>query len=340
MRNLKLEERRAELSQDVRLMREQEEGPRRRERDTGETGVFSDTPEARREVVEAGMAELNGKKPLPSLEYLEKAGIENRPNERITAKLEEWRKTSAEQRSQDPARITFNVIATVLNAVAFLIGLPLGLLTGKWVDLPEVWEDVTNEADMAAAAKRQESLRAFYREMDGLRESMRGKWRDSAKLSGGLPGIAKDAQRAEVPDAASEMRRMAARRERRAAVAEELQGLVESDDGEGVTLLFRRLYDDADVAGWLIIGGGKALLAAAVRLPPLLACQVRPYRGATRGDAWRWRQELGHARAAESLLQEGCDVTLRDGEGRSALEIARGAGHVRLAEMIAAAASD
>mmetsp|Transcript_47751 Transcript_47751/g.113634 ORF Transcript_47751/g.113634 Transcript_47751/m.113634 type:complete len:461 (-) Transcript_47751:90-1472(-) len=298
MRDLKISERKNELFLDVRQLQKEEE-------EASRSG--SETKEDRREAMEQGVASFAKSNPVETIASLDTKGIENRPNEKITAKLEAWRKRSAEQRTGDSVQVGFNIFASILNAVAFLIGLPIGLLTGKWIDLPEVWEDTSAAADMASVEKKQANIRAFYGQLDGLREGMRAKWRKSASLSGGLPGMAQDAARAEKPDAVVEMQRMKARKARRNEVASELAALVAGDDSEGITLLFRQLFDDSDVAGWLPVGGGEALLAAAAK---------------------------GQRRAAEALLAAGCDASVRDSDGKSAADLAREAGHDKLALLL------
>lgn len=147
MRELKIAERRAELSRDVEKLREEEE-------------LSGEEREARRQEQEAERIRMQREIEVDSLQWAEKkkaywkdgydavkdmpstdrslqsrrlaeeyardkAGIRNRPNEKITAKLQAWKDMSAERKARQLARASVDLASTTLNAVAILIGIIL-----------------------------------------------------------------------------------------------------------------------------------------------------------------------------------------------------------------------
>jgi len=146
MRELKMSERRAELSADVQKLRDEEElsDSEREEREQKieterlrlkkeieadslkwaekknsywKTGIDStrDVPPPDRSVVSRLAQEL----------AVDKVGIAKRPNEKITAKLNQWREMSAERKARQVGRVSVDLAVTVLNAVAILMGIIL-----------------------------------------------------------------------------------------------------------------------------------------------------------------------------------------------------------------------
>ena len=146
MRELKIAERRAELSSDVEKLREAEE-------------LSEEQREARRQAQEAERLRLQREIEADSLKWAEKkkaywkegydavkdmpsnersqsrrlygeyamdeVGIRNRPNEQITAKLNAWQSMSGERKARQLARASVDLASTTLNAVAILIGIIL-----------------------------------------------------------------------------------------------------------------------------------------------------------------------------------------------------------------------
>jgi hypothetical protein len=145
MRELKIAERRAELSSDVQKIRESEE-------------MSEEEREARRQAQEAERLRLQREIEADSLKWAEKkkaywkdgydatkdmpaadrsarrlaeeyakdqVGTRNRPNEQITAKLQEWKDMSSERKARQIARASVDLASTTLNAVAILIGIIL-----------------------------------------------------------------------------------------------------------------------------------------------------------------------------------------------------------------------
>lgn len=150
MRDLKIAERRAELSADVQKLREQEEMDLA-QREAREAAIAAERQRLQREVEEDSKkwAEkknaywkegFDSKVDVPRSEdsfqerqaKLERMGITNRPTESITAKLNQWKEMSSTRKARQIAKASADIAVTALNAVAIVVG----ILLQKPVEVP------------------------------------------------------------------------------------------------------------------------------------------------------------------------------------------------------------
>ena len=148
MRELKISESRAELSADIQQLREQEEfdeqerknrlAAREQERKRIETEIEENAKVWAEKKFSYWKEGLDSERDMPVPDRaqrvlaLDRLGIEKRPTESITAKLNEWKDMSAARKARQLGSASVDLGVTVMNAAAILIG----IILQKPVDVP------------------------------------------------------------------------------------------------------------------------------------------------------------------------------------------------------------
>ena len=159
MRELKISERRAEISEDVQRMREVEEDEKDREQRVQaqqaerlriEQEIQEDAKkwaERKRAYWKEGFDAVKdvpapdprsggGKQTQQGLAreiFLDAIGVQNRPLAGINAKLQDWKEMSAARKARQVGRVSVDLAVTIMNAVA----IAMGIILQKPVQVPE-----------------------------------------------------------------------------------------------------------------------------------------------------------------------------------------------------------